>query len=257
MARIQVNLAEKPFVNRVVPLILFFVLTGAALIFTLVNFAMFSYTGGGYRRLRTSVAEQEVAIQDVTLRIGEKQAVIQAATDRIFTEEARFVDELLLEKGFSWTLFLTRFEEVKAYGTMLQRIVPKIDKDGRVMVSVQGQANPRTEMLKLEQNLFESRYFRNAQIETEAKDPQNPWIEFKINFEYVPHPPELPEAMGHEMAVFGEVMEEDLEDRIGPPLPPAQPVAEIETAAPEGRPVPVPAGDESGPAEPRKGIFPW
>ena len=102
MSRIQVNLAQKPFVNRVVPLVLFFVLTGGALVFTLVNIIMFTYTGGGYRKLRASVAEQEVAMQDIKLSIGEKQEVIQAATDRIFTEEARFVDELLQQKGFSW-----------------------------------------------------------------------------------------------------------------------------------------------------------
>jgi len=248
MARVQINLARSPFVNRVVPLATFFVLAGAALIFTVFNVVMFAYTGGGYRKLRTSVTEQEASIRDLQAAIAEKQAIIQAASDRIFTEEAKFVDDLLTEKGFSWTLFLARLEEVKSFGTMLQRINPMIDKDGRIFVGVRGQANPREEMLKLLQNLFESPYFRNPQIDSESKDLQNPWVEFQIDFEYVPDPPGLSRGEPPDLQAFGDVVEPVIEDRIGPPLPPG----EVSAGGPEeAREVP------AGRAGPKGGLFPW
>jgi hypothetical protein len=192
MPRLQINFASTPFINRMVPLAALAVLAFLALALTVTNLTLFAVFGGEYRTLRSSTAKQQVRIATLTQEIQGRRKEIASPAVATFMGEAVFLDGVLRMKSFSWTLFLSRLEEAKSYGIMLQSVNPTVEKDGKINVTLRGVANPRDELLKFENNLFRSNYFRNATLRSEQKDLANPWTSFDIVAEYDPngYPPQ-------------------------------------------------------------------
>jgi len=240
MRRVTLNLASRPFVNRMFPLIVVGALGICALSFTAANLGMLAAYGGDYRQLRALVAEQEDQIASHRQTIVERKRVIQAATDRIFTEEALFVDEILRQRAFSWSRFLARLEAAKAFGTMFRTVSPSIDKEGRIFVSIRAVANPRGEMLQLEKNLFESPYFRDVKLEEEGKEPKEAWTEFSVIVEYLPEAPAATEPVPAAL-VYGPPFSGDPSPGAGPAVPAPEPASPAAAPAPVimGPPLPV------------------
>ena len=186
MPRLPVNLASEPFVNRAVPLGTMATLAALVVVLTVANLTLFAVFGGEYRKLRSTTAQQQKRLAELSAEIQSNRGQISSPDVATFVGEALFMGEILRGKEFSWTLFLTRLEETKAYGIMFQTVTPKVERDGRIGVALRGTANPREEILKFENNLFVSRHFRNATLRGEQKDPQNPWTQFDMVVDYNP-----------------------------------------------------------------------
>ena len=191
MAKLRINAASSPFVNRVVPLTAAGVLVGLAITLTLLNLVLFFLFGGEYRKVRKKVALQEIRIAQLNKEISGRQSELESPEVGNFLGEAQFMDGVLRTKAFSWVDFLSKLEDVKAYGVMFKNISPKVES-GAVQIFLRGVANPREEYLKLENNLFASRNFSNVTTFEESKDLNNPWTLFDINVTYVPDPPGTP-----------------------------------------------------------------
>lgn len=186
MPRLPVNLATEPFVNRAVPLGVMGALAALAVILTVANIGLFALFGGEYRKLRSATVKQQQRLAVLGAEIKDHRAQISSPEVSTFVGEATFLDGVLRAKAFSWTLFLTRLEDVKAYGIMFGTVSPSVDREGRISVALRGTANPREEILKFENSLFASRFFRNATLRGEQKDPQNPWTQFDLAVDYSP-----------------------------------------------------------------------
>ena len=186
MRRLSINLAGTPFVNRTVPGAALAVVWSIALLLTALNIGSFFVLGRDYRTQRGVLRDQEERLSHLRASVAEKQKSLQGAGIASVTSEAKFVSEVLKEKRFSWIHFLGDLERIKPYGVMFTTIVPQVNPDGTVGVALTGDANPRSELLKLEQNLMTDKSFTAAQLHSEQKDNSSPWVHFQISCTYLP-----------------------------------------------------------------------
>lgn len=192
MKRLSVNLATAPFVNRVAPVVAISAILGAALLLTLFNLTSFVLLGTEYRTARNVLKEQGQRLDALKKDMAEKEKILQSGSVTSLSEEAKFVARLLETKRFSWTRFLADVENIKPYGVMFQAVTPSVTPEGAVALNLRGQANPRSEMLKLEQNLFSSALFREVQLSSEQRQPGNPLTDFSITCIYLPEASDAP-----------------------------------------------------------------
>jgi type IV pilus assembly protein PilN len=186
MKRLSVNLATIPFVNRALPLGALAAVGGAAAILTIFNLVSFVILGGEYRTQRQVLKHQQERIASLEKDLSQKRTVLQSASVATFSGEALFVSEVLAKKRFSWVTFLKDLERVKAYGTSFQIVSPQVDGSGVIHVSIRGQANPRAELLRLEQNMFNDPHFKEVLLAGEQKEGSGPIVTFSISCTYLP-----------------------------------------------------------------------
>ncbi len=187
MRRITANVASEPFLNRKVPLAVAGSLAGLALLATALNLTIFLVRGGQYRAHRATLRGQQEKLQTLNRRLSDQKKLLEGPEVERYASEAGFIRWVLDGKRFSWTVFLDEVEKVKPYGVMVTDLSPRLDPEGRVLVSLRGVANPRDEVLKFENNLFASHCFRGAELTSENKDSTNAaWTRFDLTFEYLP-----------------------------------------------------------------------
>ncbi len=186
MKTLRINLASDPFVNRLFPVAAVGAVLGLALALTIFNLASFFLLGREYRQEKAELAKQEQRLAVLNKDMAQKKKVLESGGIARFAQEADFVNDILKAKRFSWTVFLTDLERIKPYGAMFTNISPRFAKDGTIEVSLRGVANPRAELLKLEDNLFKDPAFRNSRLETEKRETDNPWTTFQISCTYLP-----------------------------------------------------------------------
>lgn len=186
MRRLSVNLAEDPFVNRVIPGTALLVLGVAAVLLTILNLVSFVLLGREYRSQRIELKEKEARIEQCKKDIGANQQILVSGSVATFAEEAQFVGGVLDAKRFSWNKFLADLESVKAFGVMFKSIQPSTASPDVMQVHVEAVANPREEMLKFEENLLKDPRFRAVRLSGESRDPTSPMTSFGVTFEYLP-----------------------------------------------------------------------
>lgn len=186
MKRLAINLASSPFINRVVPLAVLGGVGGAAVILTILNLGSFWVLGREYRTQQAMQKKQEQRLATLEKDTAAKQKVLESAGVATFAQEAKFVERVLQAKRFSWIRLLEDLEKVKSFGTMFTNVTPTIGPDGRIGISLNGVANPRAEMLKLEGNLFADPHFRNVILTSEQQEQGTPMTHFQLTCEYLP-----------------------------------------------------------------------
>jgi hypothetical protein len=192
MKRLDVNLASAPFVNRVVPVSVLSAVMGAALLLTVFNLASFAILGAEYRSQKITLKKQLERMQDLQKNLNRKQSALDSAAVSSFSEEAALVASILAEKRFSWLKFLEDFESVKAFGVMMNSVTPQVDPSGVIHLSVRGVANPRSELMRFEQNLFSDARFREVQLHDEQRDSTGPLTTFSLSCVYLPEKIDAP-----------------------------------------------------------------
>ena len=186
MRRVWMNFADVPFFNRTVPAALAVLVAGAAVIFTLFNLATFFVVGREFRSERKVLLPQRQRMETLQKEMGERRAALEGRDTGAFAGEGAFLARLIEGKRFDWPRFLADLELVKPYGVMLTAVTPKVRESGVVQVQLRGVANPRGELLKLEENLFNDPRFRAGKLEGEQKEPGSPWVTFSLTCEYLP-----------------------------------------------------------------------
>lgn len=187
MKPVTMNLAQQPFLNRRVPLLVGGALLGLALAATAVNVALFFLRGREYRALQVEQKSQQARVIELESALATDRARLEGSEASRYAEEARFVETLFARKRFSWTGMLNHLESVKPFGVMFSEVGPKVDDSGTVELRLRGSANHREEMLKLEQNLLQDPHFRDPQL-TDEKPAQGggPLTEFQLTVTYLP-----------------------------------------------------------------------
>jgi len=186
MKRLNINAAETPFVNRVVPVTAVVGLGALALILTVVNLTSFVLLGSDFRSQRSELRGKEQRLQFLKKDITEKEKVLESSSVASFAGEAQFVSGVLELKRFSWTQFFEDLERVKAFGVQLETVTPSFGQGRSVLVSLRGKANQRGELLKFEQNLMGDPSFCGLRLQNESKEQGSPFVNFNITVEYVP-----------------------------------------------------------------------
>ncbi|MEW5765483.1 MAG: hypothetical protein ACOYXN_12790 [Acidobacteriota bacterium] len=192
MRRVWMNFADVPFFNRTIPAALALLVAGAAVILTLFNLATFFVVGREFRSERKILLHQRQRMETLQREMGERKAALEGRDTGAFAGEVAFLARLIEAKRFDWPRFLSDLERVKPYGVMLTAVTPKVKESGVVQVQLRGVANPRGELLKLEENLFSDPRFRAGKLEGEQKEPGSPWVTFSMTCEYLPEAPREP-----------------------------------------------------------------
>lgn len=186
MRRVWMNFADVPFFNRRVPAAVVLLVVGAAVILTLFNLVTFFVVGREFRTERKVLLHQRQRMETLQKEMSERRADLEGRDTGALAGEVAFLARLIENKRFDWPRFLADLERVKPYGVMLTAVTPKVRESGVVQVQLRGVANPRGELLKLEENLFSDPRFRAGKLEGEQKDPGSPWITFSLTCEYLP-----------------------------------------------------------------------
>lgn len=186
MRRLWMNFAEVPFVNRVLPLSLLLLVTGTAVLFTLYNALTLVFVGSEFRTERKTLEAQKKRLQALEAQEAEKKRLFAAGNAAVLSEEVRFFQQVLQAKRFDWPRLLGDLERVKPYGVMLESVSPRIGKGAVVTIQLRGVANPRAELLKLEENLFSDPRFESVRLEGEQKETASPWVRFTLTCTYLP-----------------------------------------------------------------------
>ncbi len=186
MKRLNVNMASSPFINRAVLSAILSTVLGAVLLFTALNVASFSILGRSYRKEKGILRAQEARLSTLKREITGEKKLLTGGETASLSKESGFLAGVLAAKRFSWTHFLDDLERVKPYGVMFVSVSPQSTKESTVKVNLRGVANPRKELLELENNFFNDSAFRNAEVTAESKNEGNPWTTFQISVEYLP-----------------------------------------------------------------------
>jgi Tfp pilus assembly protein PilN len=186
MKRLWMNFAEAPFVNRALPLSLLLLVTGTAALFTLFNALTFVLVGSEFRTERKTLEVQKKRLASLEAEEAEKKRILEGGNVAALAGEARFLQQVLDAKRFDWPRLLKDLERVKPYGVMLESVTPRIGKGAVVTIQLRGVANPRAELLKLEENLFSDPRFESVKLEGEQKETGSPWIRFTLSCTYRP-----------------------------------------------------------------------
>jgi len=186
MRAARLNFAERQFVNRKIPTVIIAVIGGLALLGLLLNIFLTLWNGGEYFKQRKILKSQAEARSGLQARLGGAEKELSSKDTPLLTAEALYLKSVLDKKRFSWVLFLDRLEKVKPFHAIIEEINPKVLKDGTVYVKIKGLAQPREEVFKFEENIFESEYFAKPQLTNEEVDKQSGWQAYDLEFIYLP-----------------------------------------------------------------------
>ncbi|MGC8763512.1 MAG: PilN domain-containing protein [Acidobacteriota bacterium] len=186
MKRLWMNFAEAPFVNRALPLSLMLLVSGTAILLTLFNAVTFVLVGSEFRTERKTLEAQKKRLEALESEEAEKKRLLGGGNVAALAGEARFLEQVLSAKRFDWPRLLKDLERVKPYGVMLESVAPRTGKGGLVTIQLRGVANPRAELLKLEENLFADPRFQSVKLEGEQKESGSPWTRFTLSCTYLP-----------------------------------------------------------------------
>ncbi|HEU4400595.1 MAG TPA: PilN domain-containing protein [Candidatus Polarisedimenticolia bacterium] len=186
MKAITLNVATRPFRNnRVVGSVLAGVVAALALA-TAANLYVFLNHGATYARLQEEEQKDRVRLASLDDEERRLSKEIQARNFRGVYERGRFANELILGRGFSWTLLFNTLEAVMPPDVMATSIRPSIKAEGSV-VHLQGVAKNHGALIDLEDRLLKNQVFLRVYPANERKlNPSRPEITFTLNFDYMP-----------------------------------------------------------------------
>lgn len=174
--RISVNVATRPFVNRVPHVVLLASLLVAALGLTAWNFSLWLRTRSETRAVETELAALASEEARIAARRGRLEAQLAGADLVELEGRVEAANQVLLEKALSWTLLLDRLEEHVPYDAAVKAVRTSV---GPGLVSLDVNLRARNEeyyLLSLEEleksdcfaNVYPSSDLAAAQGEVEA-----------------------------------------------------------------------------------------
>jgi hypothetical protein len=186
MKTTRLNFAERQFVNRRIPTVIIATVGTLAVLGLLLNIILTLVNGGEYFKQRKILKAQAEAKSGLELRLKDAEKELSSRDTPLLTAEALYLKSVLDKKEFSWIEFLDKFETVKPFRTVVNDITPTVLKDKTVHVKVKGLAQPRDEIYKFEENIFNSRFFAKPHVAREELDKQTNWQFFELEFIYIP-----------------------------------------------------------------------
>jgi hypothetical protein len=186
MKTAPLNFAERQFINRRIPTVILSTVGTLAVLGLLLNIILTLINGGEYFKQRKILKAQAEAKNSLELRLREADKELSSKDTPLLTAEALYLKDILDKKEFSWIEFLDKLETVKPYRTIINDINPNVLKDKTVYVKVKGLAQPRDEIYKFEENIFNSKFFAKPHVINEELDKQSTWQSFDLECIYFP-----------------------------------------------------------------------
>ena len=202
----NLNLSRRPFVNSrpVTRVAVLLWLLGVVLLLGNV-FVYLSYVAGtGEKRDELAKVEAQKQREQRDIRqLNERFASLDLAGQN---EQVDFLNEKIDERTFSWSVLFDRLSRLLPDDVRLTRLSPhgvvdtqadrrrrgapappkKKTQDGRVTLTINGEAKSDTVLLKFVDNLFADPAFLEPDLQQEVKDATKNIIKFDLRVGYLP-----------------------------------------------------------------------
>lgn len=184
MARLNINVASNPFQNFLLLYLSVGVFVAMVFIFTAYNGFVLTRSLLESRRMKAEIQKNEEEIKKADIALQGRQILLAQAKEKKILELNTFIDELLSQRSFSWTLFFNEIERVIPEDVKITTIAPTF-QGKQLSVRVECVAKGVNGMLAFTNNLSQSAAFKEPYIFGE--DPQQDGgLRFVLNFEYDP-----------------------------------------------------------------------
>jgi Tfp pilus assembly protein PilN len=220
----SLNLARRPFINTRPVTRVSILLWILGLLLLLGNVSLFwSYLSGSTEK-RDELARLEQDVQRQRQTVSELEQRLASLNLEEQNRQVRFLNRMIAERTFSWSLLFDRLAEVLPDEVRLTRLAPQrrskkavIDEDeegalgdDRVRLIIQGESRSDDGHYRFVDNLFAHPSFaEDANFSREARDEEKNLVEFDVQVTYIPGGP-LPQ---------GVVIEEVAPPPAAPPAP--------------------------------------
>jgi hypothetical protein len=181
---LRTNLATRPFYNvRVVHAVLgaVAVLVIAITAFNIVQYARLS---GRERSLGADAARAETEAAGLRAQAARLRAQINPKELQTVAAAAREANAVIDQRAFSWTDLFAEFERTLPDDVRITAVSPRVDRDGRFMVSMQVQGRRVEDVDAFIERLEADGTFRNV-LPTEEQTTEQGLIEAVVDGEYV------------------------------------------------------------------------
>ena len=191
--RLDLNLASRPFVNRLPQVLLLSVLFAAALGLTAWNVMTIARSASEARAVEGQLADLKAEETTLRARTGELEASLRGVDLAPLQIRATATNEVLAQKALKWSLLLERLEELLPWKAALQSVQASVGNDG-VMLSLRVRARSQEELLDFIDALEASECFSEAYPGSETIVKGG---EFETNVQvahdpYCGHAPQVP-----------------------------------------------------------------
>lgn len=169
---IRTNLSTRPFYNeRAVTLALLAVavLVAAATVFNVTRIVQYSHSD---TTLALAAAQNEARAGALRAEAAKLRASVDPKQVEAASNEARLANELIDRRTFSWTELFNRFETTLPADARITAVRPKIDREGRIAVTVSVIARSVEDVNQFMEKLDQTGAFRDLRPSEEHVDEQ-------------------------------------------------------------------------------------
>jgi len=206
----SLNLARRPFINTRPVTRVSIVLWILGLLLLLGNISLFwSYlSGSAEKREELARLEQDVQRQRETVSQLEQRLASLNLEEQ--NSQVQFLNRMIAERTFSWSLLFDRLAEVLPDDVRLTRLAPQrknkkaagsrevetpVPGDDRVRLVIEGFSRSDDAHYRFVDNLFSHPAFaKDADISRESRDEERNLVEFNVQVTYIPGGP-LPQGV--------------------------------------------------------------
>ena len=170
------NLANKPFINNFLPMLLTVIVLTIILAFTAFNVIVFLSAETDSRGLTDKIENLNSQNNDIVRKIALKDEQIKEINIRRLRGEIEYVNGLIAQHSLNWTKLFDRLESICPAELKMIKISPNV-REGVMELSWRVQV-PRQEVIReFIQNLEASEHFDDIKpsSESEAQDGGSVW----------------------------------------------------------------------------------
>ena len=188
--RVNINLATRPYED--VQQFLLRWITIVALIAAL-TVGLLYYTARSWRESR-DVNQQISKLQAEMNRLDREKAdglaMLSRPENRETAEQARFLNNVIVRKAFSWTRAFEDLEKMMPPRIHVVSMTPELDQSNQLQLHMMVAGDLRDRAVELVRRMEESPTFRRAEVKTESAIAPTPGkpdnVQFEITSQYLP-----------------------------------------------------------------------
>jgi type IV pilus assembly protein PilN len=187
--RIDINLATQPYEDSRNFWTYWGTGLGLLALLTLVlgYLAVAGFVQASHERAKIAGLQKEIAVYDQ--QKTEAETMLSRPENRMVRDRSRFLNDLFLRKGFSWTRVFEGLERVMPAHLHVVSIHPDMSKENNLEIKLVVAGESREQALDLVRKMEGSKCFMQTQIESERSEVQpvnGDRVRFDISALYIP-----------------------------------------------------------------------
>ncbi len=186
--KLHLNLASKPFRNYTILYVFFGMLLAAVLFMIVANVWIYLSSHSKAVKLENSISNDIKTITEYEREIKDIDSTLKMIKFKELNEEVGFINTLLKERSFSWTLLFNELERLLPMSVQIRNIVPNV-RENEITVKLTCSAKTPMDVIAFIQNLEDSGTFYEVfptHEKDEFKEKLKTGIDFSLDMKYLP-----------------------------------------------------------------------